>query len=82
MSAVVKLPPVDRIEDLQLHDSVSTDQSTHRVEIQYTARTPSGQVWHSLQVPLLDAMYLLNMLEALAQDHGFDHLRHPPGGPN
>lgn len=74
------LPDVARIEGLQLQHSGSADPATHRVEVQYTDRTPGKQL-HSLTMPLLDALYLLNLLEAMARDHRFDHLRQPPGNP-
>lgn len=71
------LPPVGSIEGLQLKLSGSPDPTTHQVEVQYTDRTPA-QNWHSLTMPLLDALYLLNLLEAACREHGFEHLRRPP----
>lgn len=75
------LPPVGSIEGLVLKPSGSADPKTHQVELQYTDRTPAKN-WHSLTMPLLDALYLLNLLEAASRDHGLDHLRRPPGTPH
>lgn len=71
---VIKLPDVQSIEGLVLQRSGSADPKTHRVELQYIGRTSQGER-HSVTMPLLDALYLLNLLETMAQDEGFDHLR-------
>lgn len=73
-----RLPDVGRIQGLQLQDSPLRDPAAMRVELQYTDRE-STSVWHTLQIPLLDALYLLNLLEAMSQEQGFDHLRRAPG---
>lgn len=73
------LPPVGRIEGLVLQPSGTADPSVHRIEIQYTGRTPDAGTWHRLEMPLLDALYLLNLLEAMSKDNGFDHLRKAAG---
>lgn len=80
-SPVKKLPAVGRIEGLQLVLSGTSDPSSHHIEVQYTARTPQAgwaPQWHSLEIPLPDALYLLNLLEAMSRDNGFDRLRQPP----
>ena len=77
---VNQLPEVSRIEGLVLQESGSADPRTHRVEVQYTGPAP-GQEWHALHMPLLDALYLLNLLEEMAKRGGFEHLRRPPAGP-
>ena len=74
---VTTLPPVGRIEGVSLHGQGS-DPSALTVELQYTGQTPL-QAWHSVKMPLLDALYLLNLLEALSLQGGFDHLRRKPG---
>ena len=76
------MPPrlfISRIEGLSLLDPVS-DPRNCRVQILVQVRTPEGPQERHLEVPLLDALYLLNMLEALSADQGLDHLRKPPDG--
>lgn len=72
-----KLQDVGRIQGVMFQPSPLNDPVAHKVEVQYTDRT---QRWHSLKMPLLDALYLLNMLEAMAKESGFDHLRRAPPG--
>lgn len=71
------LPDVGRIEGLSLIGPPASPAQC-QVELQYTGRTPPGQ-WHSLKMPLLDALYLCNLLEAMAVDAKVEHLRRPPG---
>jgi hypothetical protein len=75
---VNRLPDVGRIQGVVLQRSALKDPKADKIELQYTDRTPL-QKWHSVQMPLLDALYLLNILESLSRDEGFDHLRRPPG---
>lgn len=73
-AGITQLPDADRMEGVSLIPG-ATPQTTS-VAIQYrNARTG----WCEVKMPLLDALYLLNALEALAVDHGYDHLRRPPG---
>lgn len=77
---VTPLPFAKQVEGLRLIEQSTAAPSTHRIEMQYTARTPQGEQWYSLQMPLLQALYLLNLLEMASRDNGFDHLRRPPEG--
>lgn len=73
------LPPVGRIEGLRFAPRAgSTDPAHHQVELQYT---DPAQGWHSVTMPFLDALYLLNLLEELATQTGSHHLRRAPSGP-
>lgn len=68
-----KLPDADHVDGTILE--VGPTPQTSIVKIQYSnARTGTHEV--AMNVP--NALYLLNVLEALAKEHGFDHLRHPP----
>lgn len=71
---ITQLPDADRMEGIALHPG-PTPQTTH-VSIQYRN---SHTGWCEVKMPLLDALYLLNQLEALSADHGYDPLRRPPG---
>lgn len=74
LAGITQLPDADRIQGVQLLPGESPQLSS--VAIQYTnARTGLCE----LKMPLLDALYLLNVLEALSADHGYDALRRPPG---
>ncbi|MDT7836477.1 hypothetical protein [Aquabacterium sp. OR-4] len=75
---VKTLPQVGRIEGVSLLGQGS-DPSRLKVELQYTGPGPDAGTWYSTTMPLLDALYLLNLLEALSQQGGLDHLRRPPG---
>lgn len=68
-----RLPDVDRI--LGLSPLISTTAALSTALLQYTDR--NGQLYE-LQMPFLDALYLLNLLEQASKDSGFDHLRQPP----
>ena len=59
----------------------SPDPSHGSIQVLVRGRTTPGatQDWH-LKIPVLDALYLLNVLEAMAKDGGLDHLRRPPEG--
>ena len=76
MTAVKSLPAVGRIQGLQVRGSREGNPADAVVELQYTAHTPQEQ-WFSLELGLPDALYLLNLLEAMSQDGGFDRLRRP-----
>lgn len=75
-SPITALPPVGRIEGLRYLPSESTDTSKGQVEVQYT--DPAGS-WFVAKMPVLDALYLLNLLEELSRQARLDHLRRPPG---
>lgn len=74
-SPTVTLPAVGRIEGVQYLKSPLKDPVADKVEVQYTDQS---QRWHSLTMPALDALYLLNLLEQLAKSAGIDHLRREP----
>ena len=72
--SITQLPDADRMEGVSL--LAGATPQTIQVSIQYrNARTG----WCEVKMPLLDALYLLNLLEALSADHGYDALRRPPG---
>ena len=71
---ITKLPDADRIQGL-IFQPAGPDPRHGHFELQY--RTHTGQLFE-LHIPALDALYLLNMLEAAATDAGIEHLRHPP----
>lgn len=73
MSAIHKLPAVGRIEGVVLQPDKDPKKSV--VFLQY--KDPSGGL-HQLDIPLLDALYLLNMLELASKENGYDHLRRDP----
>lgn len=70
---VKKLPDADRIDGLSYIGNANPRLA--RVELQY--RTHTGQIYE-LHIPLLDALFLLNMLEAMSKEQGLEPLRHPP----
>lgn len=73
-NGIMQLPDADRIQGVRLLPGASPALTS--IALQYSnARTG----WCEVKMPLLDALYLLNLLEAMAVDHGYDHLRHPPG---
>jgi len=74
-SGVYKLPNVDRIRGIRLSKGESPQKST--VFLQYTDR---NNEWYETEIPLLDALYLLNLLEGMSREQGYDHLRQPPPG--
>lgn len=59
----------------------SPDPSQGSIQVLVLGRTTSGaaEEWH-LKIPVLDALYLLNVLEAMSKDGGLDHLRRPSQG--
>ncbi len=74
-----KLPAVGRIEGVRFQaHATSNDPKHHLVELQYS---DPAQGWHSLTMPFLDALYLLNLLDDLATQTHSQHLRRPPQGP-
>lgn len=77
MSKIVILPAVGRIEGLVVNTGASSSPADRSVEIQYTAHTPT-ETWHSLTMPLPDALYLLNLLDEMCGSEGLQHLRRPP----
>ncbi len=69
---VNKLPHVGRMQGVQF-DNRPTPKAS-RISVQYT---DLDGAWQELNMPFLDAMYLLNALKAIALDIGFD----VPGDP-
>jgi hypothetical protein len=63
---VNKLPDVGRIQGLTR--TAGFDVPRIVVSLQYTDRSNG---WHEVEMPFLDAMYLLNLLKAMQQDVGF-----------
>ncbi len=62
---VNQLPPVGRIQGAHLLPGQSHE--TSGVRIQYTDLKGT---WQELSMPLLDAMYLLNILKAIQKETG------------
>ena len=75
MSLITKLPNVDRIRGIELSRSQSPQES--KVSLQYSDQSNE---WYETEMPLLDALYLLNLLEAMSREQGYDYLRQPPPG--
>jgi hypothetical protein len=72
-SQFTKLPDADHVECAVLEKGPTPQTSI--VKIQYNnART--GR--HEVAMDVLNALFLLNALEALSQEHGYEPLRHPP----
>lgn len=69
----IKLPDVDRIQSVV--PTLYRDAKKSTVELRYTDHK---QQLYELTMPLLDALYLLNCLEEMSREKGFDHLRRPP----
>ena len=67
MSQVKQLPIVGRIQGAVLEPGPSHRESA--VLVQYT--DPNKELYE-LRMPLLDAMYLLNVLRAVEHDAGFE----------
>jgi hypothetical protein len=74
-SLVQQLPRVGRIEGCEYTPAPAIAMA--HVQIQYS--TPSGERY-ALAMPALDALYLLNVLEAMARENNLDRLRRPPAG--
>ena len=70
MKGEQKLSSVDRICGLSLN--IDNDSKKCVVIIQYIDHE---QQLTDINIPLLDALYLLNFLEAMSKERGFDHLR-------
>ena len=75
MALVTKLPNVDRIRGIELSRSESPQES--KVSLQYSDQ---NNEWYETEMSLLDALYLLNLLEAMSREQGYDDLRRPPPG--
>ena len=75
---VHQLPDVGRIEGLKRLASPLNDPVADAVELQYTDRTEQHER-HALKMPLMDALYLLRLLEGMSREQDFDRLRRPPG---
>ena len=76
LMSVNRLPDVGRIQGVQ-GSGLGADPRLARISLQYT---DERNCWHELQMPALDALYLLNLLAAWAKDSGMEKHRHPPGG--
>ncbi len=72
----ISLPPVGRIQGAML-DRHGTPKESF-VHVQY--ESPHTKQWMELRIPLLDALYLLNILEAMSAANNLDVLRRPPKG--
>lgn len=68
------LPSVGQIQGAKLQPHEDPTQA--RVEVQYTGQ---NNEWFALDMQLLDALYLANLLEAIISTHNLEHLRRPPG---
>jgi hypothetical protein len=73
MSAVNQLPAVGRIQGISVLPD--TDPKKAVVDLQYT---DIKGAWHGVKMSLLDALYLLNLLEGMSKENNFDHLRRDP----
>ena len=71
--AITKLPAADRIQGLSYHPA--PDPKSAHFEVQYQTRT--GELYE-IHIPAMDALYLMNLIEAAAKDAGIEHLRRPP----
>ena len=67
MSKIYRLPDVGNMKGVILQPTTNAQTST--VVIQYT--DPHEQ-WCELQLPFLDAMYLLDLLKAVRKKSGFE----------
>ena len=70
MAGAQMLSSVDRIYGLSLN--IDNDSKRCIVNIQYINRE---QQLTDIKIPLLDALNLLNFLEAMSKERGFDDLR-------
>ncbi len=66
MGPVQTLPAVDRIRGATQEGNGMPDGT--QVTVQYTDHTDE---WFEVQMPFLDAMYLLNLLRAIQEDIGY-----------
>ena len=69
------LPSVGRIQSVVLIPDL--DPTKAKVDLQYTDR---NNEWCQVEMPLLDALYLLTLLEGMSREQGLDYLRQPPPG--
>ena len=71
---------ISRVDGLSLTGD-PTDPAKQAIQVLVQAHTKPGPDRHMhLKLPLLDALYLLNLLEAMAAENHLDHLRQPPEG--
>ena len=68
-----QLPNVEKIQGIFL--TPHHDAERAQVSIQYTTHTDK---WCELKMGLLDALYLLNLLEAMSTENKLHPLRRPP----
>lgn len=71
---VNELPNVGRIQGVTLQGG--PEPQNYQIQLQYT---DAGDVWHQVEMPFLDAMYLLNLLKAAALEVGFSVPDDPRG---
>lgn len=79
MGAVNLLPPVHHVEGLAFDHPGGSDPRLGLLRLQYTDLKGT---WHQLNLPALDALYLLNLLAQWSKDEGLEALRQPPGSPS
>lgn len=72
VTTINQLPAVDQIE--RVHYERSSLPSETRVFVEYTDRQNE---WHELEIPLPDAMYLLNLLRQIEREAGFNTANEP-----
>ncbi len=70
MSIVTKLPDVAKIEGFILNKCDIPQNST--VSLQYSDHS---NTWHEMEIPLTEALRLLNFLEKMSGEQGYDLLR-------
>lgn len=73
MHKINNLPAVASMEGVLLFPH--TDPAQARIEVSYIGQNSE---WHVLSMPLLDGLYLLNLLEAMSEKSNLGHLRKPP----
>ena len=66
------LPKADRIQGIAYVPSPLRDPKADLVRLQYTDRTE--QNWYQLEIPLLEALHLLNALHSMATEQNFAEL--------
>lgn len=70
------LPPVHHFEGLLFDHPGGSNPRLGPLRLQYTDLKGG---WHQLEVPAMEALYLLNMLEQWSKDEGLETLRRSPG---
>ncbi len=70
MAIVTKLPDVTKVEGLILDKSGIPQNS--KVTLQYSDH---NNTWYETEYPLIEALRMLNFLEKMSREQGFDLLR-------